>query len=187
MKNGSKRALKIAIKTVLITVISFAFIALLFGGTEFYRFMYNGLTAPRPPKPKIRYGEFPFTLVYELNGKEIVIEDVLICKYDGVGYVGDFVFAHNKWKQSFKSGNRWVVLLEIDETTVIHYPTRDSASYYMGEGGGREISFSVDAAIADPNTHDVYTDRVCAEELLSEYGIRILSWEIALPITNTFR
>jgi len=186
MKKGPMKAVKNATKIVLIVVVSLAFIALLFGGTEFYRFMYKGLTAPRPPKPRIKYGEFPFTLVYELNGEEIVIEDVLICKYDGVGWSGDFVLGGNKWKQSFKSGNRRVVLLEVDETTVIHYPTRDSASYYMG-GLGYGIAFSEDAAIADPNTHDVYTDRVSAEELLDKYGIRILSWEIAPPITNTFR
>ena len=57
-----------------------------------------------PPLPVIRYGEFPFTLVYELNGEERVVEDTLICEYDRWDWSagsGSYV----RWKSRLDSGD----------------------------------------------------------------------------------
>ena len=48
--------------------------------------------SPDPPMPEITYGEFPFRLVYELNGEQIVIEDIIICEFDGFGMGGGAKF-----------------------------------------------------------------------------------------------
>ncbi|WP_336297944.1 hypothetical protein [Aneurinibacillus uraniidurans] len=40
---------------------------------------------PNPPRPEIIYGEFPFRLEYEINGQRKVIENILICEFDGFG------------------------------------------------------------------------------------------------------
>ncbi|WP_350339123.1 hypothetical protein [Paenibacillus polymyxa] len=36
-----------------------------------------------PSRPEITYGKFPFRLEYEINGQRKVIQDTLICEYDG--------------------------------------------------------------------------------------------------------
>lgn len=40
---------------------------------------------PNPPQPTIKHGQFPFRLEYELNGQRKIIEDTLICEFDGSG------------------------------------------------------------------------------------------------------
>ena len=185
-----KRVIKITIITILSFILLVASLpVLLFGltdGIECYKLLYKGLSVTNPPKPKVTYGEFPFTLVYEINGEEKIIEDTLICKYDGVQWVGDFVYATRSWKESFKSGNKRIELLQIDETTVIYYPARNVASYYMGETTSGAIRYSENAGIADPRDAYGYDWSISAEELLNNYNIRIISWEIAPPITNSF-
>ena len=71
-------------KLLIIAIAIFVLIAL------FYLFVISGafltLTyfAPNPLKPEITYGEFPFTLTYELDGEIKTIEDVVVCEYDGI-------------------------------------------------------------------------------------------------------
>jgi len=38
---------------------------------------------PNPPAPVNKYGEFPFRLVYEIRGEQIIVEDALICEFVG--------------------------------------------------------------------------------------------------------
>ncbi|MCQ4936305.1 hypothetical protein [Anaerotignum propionicum] len=61
--------------------------------------LYFGISSmPDPPVPKITHGEFPFRLEFEIDGKTVVVEDTLICEYDGVGMDegrGNFVNGKN--------------------------------------------------------------------------------------------
>jgi len=175
----------VSLKVAAIIVVAIVLLAFVFGGREFFGFLCKGLTAPRPPKPKIKYAEFPFTLVYKIDGEEYTISDVITYKYRGVEWSGDFVIGYNRWEQKLKSGNKRIVLLEINDITV-YYPTSDSASYYMG-GKGREIVFTGDAAITDKNTNENYIEPISADDLLNKYGIKLISWEIAPPIKNIYR
>ena len=47
--------------------------------------------------PEIRYGEFPFRLEYEINGERFVIEDTVICEFDGIGW-NEAQGKFRKWK-----------------------------------------------------------------------------------------
>lgn len=38
-----------------------------------------------PTKPEIVWEEFSFTLVYKINGEKKIIENTLICEFDGIG------------------------------------------------------------------------------------------------------
>ena len=40
---------------------------------------------PAPEEPVCKYGEFPFTLQYEINGEIKTISNTLVCKYKGIG------------------------------------------------------------------------------------------------------
>ena len=65
-----------------------------------------GVLSPTPPKPKNTYGEFPFRLVYEVDGEQFTVDDVLICEFTGRGgYDG----SGNKilsWDMRLLSGNK---------------------------------------------------------------------------------
>ena len=190
---GMKKVFKITTITVLVTVLVFISIPIfIYGvadGTEYITYIFKVWSIPDPPKPKITYGEFPFTLVYEINGEEKVIEDILICEYDGIVVYGGIPNKMRSWKESLKSGNKRIILLKIDETNIVYYPIRNSAGYYMGDKTSGEIKYSQNAGIDDieKNPNYVYDRYISAEELLNHYNIRITRWEIALPITNSFK
>jgi len=136
-------------------------------------------------------------LEYELDGETKVIEDVIICEFDGFEWHGE-AGEYRKWKTSLKSGNEYMTLLdlrplnEITETgnqlLELYFYYGDS-EYYMGDDGW----FAHDAQDLDevcvsyvtPDGiigHSAYT----AEEAWEKYKIRLISWECESPIENQF-
>ena len=185
-----RKAFIIVIIVVAILIL-FTIFSFIFGGAEgassTYRFFIKYFSAPKPLKPKIRHGDFPLTLVYEINGEEKVIKDTLICTYNGVSWAGDFSLGWNSWKERLKSGNKGVILLRIDEERILYYPILGSAYYFMGDEAVRDADYYRIARIDIGEGGHLATICVDAEELFSKYGIRIISWEIAPPIENSFK
>ena len=35
------------------------------------------------PEPRIKKAEFPFEIVYELDGETVTVNDIFVCEYDG--------------------------------------------------------------------------------------------------------
>ncbi len=150
--------------------------------------IYIGVeSGPNPPAPDITYGEFPFRLEYELNGERIVIEDTVICEYDGIDSdeaQGKF----RKWKARLASGgtegDAKLILLKVDEAKqILYYP--GTADFYMGDPYTHyENNFSFpDAVIAEK---DSSSRLIFANELLQKYHIKLISWNYSKPITNSF-
>jgi len=143
------------------------------------------LFTPNPPLPEIRYGEFPFKLVYETNGEEKIIEDTIICKYDGIGSGSNGKW--RKWKSQLASGNKEVILLKIANKQYIYFLV-GGPDYYMGDMptyATQKFIFP-NAYIYDASQFMKHRT-INADELLSEYGIKLISWEPSPPIVNSFR
>lgn len=88
----------------------------------------------------IRYGEFPFRLEYEINGRRELIEDTLIIKYKGIG-IDEGRGKFRKWEDRLASGNK-----NITRSGLIN-----------------------------------------EDELMEQYGIKLISWDIADSIVNSFK
>lgn len=151
--------------------------------------LYIGIQlGPNPPKPEIRYGEFPFRLEYEINGQRKVIQDTLICEYDGIGSnEGQGKF--RKWKERLASGNENVTLLKVDETKEIYY-NPGKAQFYMGDSEETiETYFHFPDAFISVRDRDSRIARkrlIEADQLLDEYGIKLIKWDYTKPIKNKF-
>lgn len=157
-----------------------------------FLFMFN------PPSPKIKYGEFPFRLTYEINGEQKVIEDTIICKFDGFKSEGTNGI-HRKWKTYLKSGNERLTLLdlrsleevnEFRQTMLELYFYYGNAEYYMGDIGDRQRSAQ---GLDRVSYHYQNTDGTTGgssykvDEAYEKYKIRLISWEPSPPIQNTFK
>jgi len=145
-----------------------------------------GQLEPNPPRPEIAYGEFPLRLEYEINGQRMVVEDTLICEFDGFGW-NEGVGKYRKWKQRLASGNETIILLKVDETKFIFYPP-GSAQYYMGDGKDyvKYNDLFPDAIIQETDGEFTSTRTIAADELFEKYKIRLISWEPSTPIQNRF-
>ena len=132
---------------------------------------------PDPPKPLITQGEFPFKLVYEINGEQKVVEDTVICKYDGIG-MNEGQGKYRKWKSYIAGSGEPDVLLVVDGKRKV-YCYVGSAEYYMDDKEYPEPR---------PLTPRVYTvGSYAPEELLAKYKIKLISWGFSDPIVNTVR
>ena len=138
---------------------------------------------PDPPQPQITYGEFPFTLVYELNGEVIVLEDTKICEYDGVGVGSNGKY--RKWiGRLADSGNGDVFIISDDTREVYCYI--GSAGYYMNDEKypeQRPLTPRIYYVKLNNNDRSILSQA----ELLEKYNVKLLSWEFTDPVENTFR
>ncbi|MFW6022693.1 MAG: hypothetical protein ACOCQW_04170 [Halanaerobiaceae bacterium] len=141
---------------------------------------------PGPPRPKITYGEFPFRLVYEINSERKVIEDTLICKYDGMG-INLGKGKHRKWKKGLESGKEKIILLKVNDNKEIYY-NPGSASYYMGDydNPGKHRHNFPNAWYIEQDGDITRRGKVDEQELLNKYNIKLISWDYTEPIKNQF-
>lgn len=139
-------------------------------------------TQPNPPKPEITYGEFPFRLEYEINGEHCVVEDTIICEFDGIGAGSNGKY--RKWKERLASGNEGVLLYNVSATEKLFFITA-SPEFYMGDQkeGVEYNNHMIRAFIRGGASSGL----IQAEELINKYGIKIITWEPSEPIQNTFK
>ena len=180
---SAKKVIGIALLVVLIPPLCLAFLF-----TIPYIVSYR---QPDPPRPEITYGEFPFRIEYEINGELIIIEDSVICEFDGffVSWGGDG--KTRQWKVSFASGRKSEIFkssayLLIDEVDQICFSLGDG-KYYMGDVE-RPYNQSLYAIkiIRGPGG-SLRLPRIDSYELLNTYDIKIISYEISPPIVNSFK
>ena len=152
-----------------------------------------------PPKPEITYGEFPFRLTYELNGEIKIIEDTVICEFDGFYSLGS-AGKYRKWNLHLSNGKDYVSLLDLSNLDVIDdfnhkvmelYFSPGNAEYYMGDNLGGRSRQAQDFTWIYYNYQN--TDGTIggsgyrADVAWEKHKIRLISWEPSLPIQNTFK
>ena len=142
--------------------------------------IYVGLLfEENPPKPKYTYGEFPFYLEYEINGKIINVEDTIIVKYNGIG-LSEGTGKYIKWKQSLASGNKEIVFLNDGDLKII-FPIMDGEHYINTEGLGYNTIFP-DAIREIKFGNGITTGIISRVELYEKYKLRLLKLEHSKPI-----
>jgi hypothetical protein len=112
-------------------------------------------------------------------------KDTLICEYDGIGMdAGRGKF--RKWKNRLASGNKDVFLLKVNDTKEIYLYAGDP-EYYMDD---LSIGYDNDSLVfyyyeknAEGTTDEIFIN---TEELYEMYKVKILSWDYAKPIKNSF-
>ena len=147
--------------------------------------MLINIVYPSPDVPVIKEAEFPFEIVYEKNGEIIKIEDIYVCKYDGVN--ANTGGKYRRWKEYFKSGNEDALTVFEDETTEVSIEIGNSW-YYMADPEHYKPNTEI-TPFARRITHKdgrISYKTLSEEDLYSEYGVKIISWKLAEPIENTY-
>jgi len=133
-----------------------------------------------------------------VDGEVFVIEDTVVCKFDGFEHIS-IGGKYRQWETTLKSGDEYIALLdlrpleeinEFGQTMLELYFYYGNAAYYMGDKGDsmarsaqdfNYISYryqAVDGGIG----HSSYLDYKAYEK----YKIRLISFEVAAPIENSF-
>ena len=148
-------------------------------------FFACNILVPNPPRPEITYGEFPFRIEYEINGERFVIEDTVICEFDGfgMGAMGDPKI--RKWKSRLASGSddSGLILYVIDDKKIVTF-NAGGPKYYMGDSGMSPEEYWRNALKAFLVGEGA---ALFPEQWYDEYNFRFISWEFTDPIVNTFK
>ncbi|HWP79547.1 MAG TPA: hypothetical protein VN446_02805 [Candidatus Acidoferrum sp.] len=159
--------------------------------------LFSFVFSPNPAAPKIKYGEFPFKLTYELNGEVKVLEDVIVCEFDGYKSLGEGG-KYRKWKTSLKSGADRATLLDLRERDAFDSQGRKvlelyffvgDAAYYMGDKksfpvNGQNLDYV--AAILINQDGNKLDDGISTYDAYEKFGLRLITWEPTEPINNIF-
>ena len=191
MKETHKKALIIAgaIGATPVILIALAYTGLVL-------FVVSGAFAifmPEPAEPLIKYGEFPFSITYEMNNEVITYEDVIICEYEGWEDHGTGGKVR-KWSKRLKSGKEKIVIHESHTDGVpceVSLRIPGTAKYYMGDF---DLQSKEAYEHTTENTPFFVVEDGCNYSSLSKmeeaawekYGIRFISLEYSQPVENQF-
>jgi hypothetical protein len=141
---------------------------------------------PKPPLPEITYGEFPFRIEYQVGEDYFVIEDTVICEFEGFVFNG--ASRLRSWREYLASSGESDVILSIVNSTKMVCCDARSADYYMGDNAYYSGAFPPSTLLKELSGNKwKVTSSISAETLLSEYGIKLINWEFSDPIENTFK
>lgn len=146
----------------------------------------GNLFSTAPPKPEITYAEFPFEIVYEIDGQIKTVNDIYVCEYDGIG-MNEGVGKYRKWKGYIKSsGKEELILLEDGNLKLAC--SLGGPKYYMSDPDlANEDYTPFIFYIESPNEVGGTTTGVMdIEPLLEQYKIKLISWKLSEPIQNSF-
>ena len=145
-----------------------------------------------PEKPEIKYGEFDYSLVYELNGETKTINDTLVCEYDGISrsLEGKSV-KWNSYIKGMENQDNYLIFENDEYRLYIYLPT--DARYYMDDPVYEAYGFDDDDVEPwlgyeyvneGPDTsYEIYS----VEDYEEKFGAKIVSWEIEAPIKNNYK
>jgi len=201
---SKKRGALPAIGIMLAVALGIYMLPMLYGPLMLLPLLFSG---DAPPAPEIREAEFPFVLTYDLNGETKVLEDAIVCQFDGYYSRGEGGKAR-RWKTSLKNNNELmpyqdgrILLLNLRENQVLDSAGRRviEVYFYAGAAGtymGDSSRFTAD--LGKPQELDyvgyVYKNEdgtvsdgsMSVEDAYLTFKLRIISWEGSLPIVNTF-
>ncbi len=173
-------------------------------------FCFSGCKERFDPAPQITEGEFPFVVEYEINDEIYLIEDAVVCTWDGYDASNNFaIFGYpssREWGESLKSGNEddfGIWIMELDENTESVYKKGrinfesfvfidyGTAEYYMGDTDGisyhePRIRYFEKYYNEDIKMPDSSFKTLTNEELEKYFGIKIIRFEFSEPIENKF-
>lgn len=143
------------------------------------------LLSPNPPKPQVKYAEFPFEIVYELDGETVTVNDVYVCKYTGFG-MNEGVGKYRSWKGYIKSTRQEDLVLVKDKNLQLAC-SLGGPEYYMSDPSMSESEHTPFIYyIKKLEFGGTQTGVMDIEPILEEYKLKLVSWKLSKPIENSF-
>lgn len=180
------KPLKIIVLVVIIALSPVIYLLLGLGGWATTSIIGTWLFTPNPPKPEITYGEFPFEIVYEIDGEITTINDVYVCQYDGIG-ANEGSGKYRVWKSYIKStGEENLILVEDGNLKLAC--SLGGPKYYMSDPSmpTQEYTPKIFYIISPDEFGGTSSGIMDIEPILEQYKIKLISWKLSEPITNSF-
>lgn len=137
------------------------------------------------PMPKIKDGRFNFSVTYEVDGQETTYSGVYVCEIDGV-YIS-LVGRGVEWNGYIEGQEEVDLIIQSNEDGVIYLNFGFIPEYFMDDPDA--VCYDVPSPSLYMIYHNEETNDISIageEEIAVNYGVRLISYEYAKPIENTF-
>ena len=149
-------------------------------------------------EPTITEGEFPIYLEYEINGERYIIDDIVVCSYNGFDTTG--LVPSRRYDVSLKNESNKTLMVFEDNTesklTKGRINEEASIRLHIGNGGyylgdpedadrGPKIRYTEEYQTGPKESTITGTD-LSYEQLEELFGIKVIRFEFSSPIDNTF-
>ena len=138
------------------------------------------------PIPEIEEGRFDFSVTYEINGEVKTYTGVYVCSFDGV--LTTLIGSSLEWKGYIENEKEEDIPIHTNDVGVVYINCGFFPEYFMGDP---------DAAYYESPTPNLYLlyhgstaddlDITSDEEVIAELGVKLIGWEYADPIENSFK
>ena len=139
------------------------------------------------PVPEIKEGRFDFSVTYEINGEEKTYSGVYVCKYDGIEVT--LVGRSRRWDGHIEGTDSWGII-EIQHTNdgaVIYIDFGFYPEYFMSDPDRIEQKPQPFLIVEHTNEETgEYTWLNDEKEIFEKYGVKLISYNYADPIKNSF-
>ena len=158
-------------------------------------FMFSLTGCDKAPEPRVKSGEFNFSVTIEVDGQVDTIEGVFECNFIEAGQgIGGYYIT---WQENIKTQavvdrlveDCYYMVVKTCDDGVIYLDLNLHAVYFMGERGKDELDGS------KPQLYIEYSEQKAQElevhtsfdaDVLESYGVKILSYSYDQPIENVF-
>ena len=139
----------------------------------------------RMPLPSVKEGRFNFSVTYEIDGDVKTYSGVYVCEFDGVCVT--FLGKGLEWKGRIENEEDIDVPIQTNEEGVVHINFGFFPEYFMGDPSAEYYDVPKPNLYMiyhsdDPNVLSIEGD----EQIIEGYGVKILEYDYADPIENTF-
>lgn len=134
--NMAKKIL-LALMITIAVVLSICVIIFLIFSLPWLILAFDTWISPDPEEPTVKYGEFPYELVYEVDGEEVRIHSTVVFEYDGVKY-NEGAGKYNSWKSDHINAEDSVEFELYNDSPLLFDANMDGIGYvkisfYIGE------------------------------------------------------
>ena len=181
-KKSRKKIIKRIIIILSILVIGFIIICLLpflcFIGIVLYSMFIDV-----PAKPIENHGEFPFELVYEYKGKQITIEDTIVCDYEGYSWSLDGGNSRD-WTCEFSKDDEYgQYYIDKENVPGLYIEVPEAPDYYMGDKEFSEEETHPLIMYIDESTGTFYQEK----DKVDVVDIKIIEWKPSKPLEGNIK
>lgn len=188
MDNGERRTeimnlKKTAICTAIVLSIVLSVI-IIYSALPWLILYFGKIFSKNPPEPKIKYGEFPYSITFRIDGETRVFSGKYICRFKGFSWnEGSGKF--RQWEGSIDDTGEECILLIEDENNKV-YCSIGYPEYYMGDTEAISVKYPGEPHLfveqKDINDQTIWLPG----KIMSVYNIEIVSWDFSDPIQNEF-
>lgn len=137
------------------------------------------------PIPEVQEGRFDFSVTYEVNGEEKTYTGVYVCKFDGI-YI-TCVGRGLEWEGYIENEEEIDIPIQTNKDGVVYLNLGFFPEYFMGDPDAEYYNVPAPSLYMTYNGDDPdFFEIIGEDEVIAGYGVKIISYEYAEPIENTF-